>query len=113
MICRIVFAPEARDELDRLHGLIPDAADADIASRSRNPPLDRHGRNWAHLVCDKPRVIARARGRQEAHIKKSLYVLDEHPVSGRCSRGRGSPAGLFGPELRREAGLKPALPPQL
>ena len=33
MIYRIVFAPEARDGLDRLHGLIPDAADADITSR--------------------------------------------------------------------------------
>lgn len=33
MSYRIVFTPEARDQLDRLHAYIATAADADIASR--------------------------------------------------------------------------------
>jgi toxin ParE1/3/4 len=33
MACRIVFTPEARDELNRLYAYIAMAADTDIASR--------------------------------------------------------------------------------
>ena len=40
MSYRIVFTPEARDQLDRLHAYIATAADVDIASRFVNGIID-------------------------------------------------------------------------
>jgi plasmid stabilization system protein ParE len=37
---RIVFTPEARDQLDQLHGYIAAAADVEIASRFVNGVID-------------------------------------------------------------------------
>jgi toxin ParE1/3/4 len=40
MACRIVFTPEARDELNRLYAYIAMAADTDIASRFVDSIID-------------------------------------------------------------------------